>query len=135
MSASDQLSLVRQVISDLTLILEQETISYSSFFNAQVMDDKISEDNGMIYDLSSLKTSSEEWTVDVGSKTFRLAVCKTLNPSSTQYLCPNTNSTVCSIDNEVPYSNRIWPWITEFGPLPWQAKQTTSALCQLQPAT
>ena len=82
MSASDQLSLVRQVISDPTLILEQETISYASFFNAQVIDDKISEDNGMIYDLSSLKTSSEEWTVDVGSKTFRLAVCKTLNPSS-----------------------------------------------------
>ena len=101
MSASDQLSLVRQVISDPTLILEQETISYASFFNAQVMDDKISEDNGMIYALSSLKTSSEEWTVDVGSKTFRLAVCKTLNPSSSQYLCPNTNSTVCSIDNEV----------------------------------
>ena len=35
----------------------------------------------------------------------------------------------------VPYSNRIWPWLTEFGPLPWQAKQTVSALCQLQPAT
>ena len=35
----------------------------------------------------------------------------------------------------LPYSNRISPWLTEFGPLPWQAKQTTSALCQLQPAT
>ena len=70
------------------------------FFNFQVIDDKSSE-NGMIYDLSSLKTSSEEWTVDVGSKTFRLAVCKTLNPSSSHYLCPNTNSSVCSIDNEV----------------------------------
>ena len=35
----------------------------------------------------------------------------------------------------VPYTNRIWPGLTEFGPLPWQAKQTVSALCQLQPAT
>ena len=34
----------------------------------------------------------------------------------------------------VPYSNRISPWLTEFGPLPWQTKQTVSALCQLQPA-
>ena len=25
--------------------------------------------------------------------------------------------------------------VTEFGPLPWQARQTVSALCQLQPAT
>ena len=25
----------------------------------------------------------------------------------------------------------ISPWLTEFGPLPWQAKQTLSALCQL----
>ena len=37
--------------------------------------------------------------------------------------------------NNIPYSNRISPWLTEFGPLPWQAKQTMSALCQLQPAT
>ena len=36
---------------------------------------------------------------------------------------------------QLPYSNIISPWLTEFGPLPWQAKQTTSALCQLQPAT
>ena len=34
----------------------------------------------------------------------------------------------------VPYSNRISPWLTEFGPLPWQAKQTVSDLCKLQPA-
>ena len=72
---------MRQVDSTCILVASQK-ISYASFFNPQVMDDKISEDNGMIYDLSSLKTSSEEWTVDVGSKTFRLAVCKTLNPSS-----------------------------------------------------
>ena len=32
----------------------------------------------------------------------------------------------------VPYSNRISPWITEFGPLLWQAKQTVSGLCKLQ---
>jgi len=31
----------------------------------------------------------------------------------------------------VPYSNRILPWLTDFGPLPWQAKQTVSAWCQL----
>ena len=31
----------------------------------------------------------------------------------------------------IPYSNRISPWLTEFGPLPWQAKQTVSALSQL----
>ena len=35
----------------------------------------------------------------------------------------------------LPYSDRISPWVTEFGPLPWKAKQTTSALCQLEPAT
>ena len=29
----------------------------------------------------------------------------------------------------IPYSNRISPLLTEFGPLPWQAKQTVSALC------
>ena len=28
----------------------------------------------------------------------------------------------------LPYSNRISPWLTEFGPLQWQAKQTVSAL-------
>ena len=32
---------------------------------------------------------------------------------------------------QLPYSNRISQWLTEFGPLPWQAKQTVSALCQL----
>ena len=37
--------------------------------------------------------------------------------------------------SQLPYSNRISPWLTEFGPLLWQAKQTVSALCQLQPAT
>ena len=36
--------------------------------------------------------------------------------------------------NPLPYSNRISPCLTEFGPLPWQAKQTVSVLCQLQPA-
>ena len=36
---------------------------------------------------------------------------------------------------ELPYSNRISPLLTEFGPLLWQAKQTVSAPCQLQPAT
>ena len=35
----------------------------------------------------------------------------------------------------LPYSNRISPWLTAFGPLPWQVKQSLSALCQLQPAT
>ena len=35
----------------------------------------------------------------------------------------------------ISYSNRISPWFTEFGPLPWQAKQTVSTLCQLKPAT
>ena len=39
------------------------------------------------------------------------------------------------VKNQLPYSNKISPRLTEFGPLPWQAKQTVSALCQLQPAT
>ena len=29
---------------------------------------------------------------------------------------------------KVPYSNRISPWLIEFGLLPWQTKQTVSAL-------
>ena len=29
-------------------------------------------------------------------------------------------------DLVVPYSNRIWPGLTEFGPLLWQAKLTRS---------
>ena len=41
----------------------------------------------------------------------------------------------CIVLKQLPYSNRISPWLTEFGPLPWQAKQTVSAHCQLQPAT
>ena len=35
----------------------------------------------------------------------------------------------------VPYSNLDSPGLTQIGPLPWQAKQTVSALCQPQPAT
>ena len=37
--------------------------------------------------------------------------------------------------NRIPYSTWIWPWLTEFGPLSCQAKQTVSALGQLQSAT
>ena len=36
---------------------------------------------------------------------------------------------------EVPYSNGIWPGLTEFGPLLWHAKLTGRRHCQLQPAT
>ena len=32
-----------------------------------------------------------------------------------------------NIIRSLPYSNRISPWLTEFGPLLWQAKQTMSA--------
>ena len=52
---------------------------------------------------------------------------------------PKIVSLIClfspKIHNGLPYSNRISPWLTEIGPLPWQAKQTTSALCQLQPVS
>ena len=35
----------------------------------------------------------------------------------------------CIVSNYIiPYSNRISQWLTEFGPLPWQAKQTVSAV-------
>ena len=42
---------------------------------------------------------------------------------------------ITQVKDCVPCSNRISPWLTEFGPLPWQAEQTVSALCQLPPAT
>ena len=34
-------------------------------------------------------------------------------------------SCIC-LRGKLPYSNRISPWLTEFGPLPWQAKQTVA---------
>ena len=80
-------------------------ISVVAFNFVQVFDAK---SKGLVYDLSSLKTSSEDWTVNVGRKTFHLAVCKTLNPSSAQFLCPNTNSSACVVDNEVSHTQGLF---------------------------
>ena len=50
---------------------------------------------------------------------------------------PAKKINIMNTDFHLPYSRlfRISPWLTEFGPLLWQPKQTVSALCQLQPAT
>jgi len=62
-------------------------------------------------------------------KMWRMPVIKWSNETDEQILSLN------KIIYRIPYYNAISSGLTYFGPLLWQAKQTLSDLCQLQPAT
>ena len=49
------------------------------------------------------------------------------HPNITQFI--KDMQLFMNLQGMLPYSNRIWPGLTEFGPLLWQAKQTVLAQC------
>ena len=63
--------------------------------------DVVDPKSGSVYDLTSLKTSSETWMTVKDSRVFYLAVCKTLSPSQTAMDCPGSRTSACSHDTSL----------------------------------
>ena len=85
--------------------------------------------NAMLQKLTKPKMSNAEKFDYVTDYIKRMAGGKLRNETDTIAII-RTNGPTEVQNSALPYTNRISPGLTEFGPLPWQAKQTVSALCQ-----